>query len=98
MIITPRISEKTYAASAGGVYTFDVPLDANIHQIALAVSSKYDVKVADVRVVVSKGKSVRGYRGKRAAPVRAHRKDTKKAYVTLVKGESIDIYTSEEQN
>ncbi len=93
MLITPRISEKSYKLSAGNVYVFDVPLTANKAEVTLAVKEEYpDVKVADVRLLVAKGKRKAVNRGKRSRPTTTTRKDTKKAYVTLSEGK-IDVFT-----
>ncbi len=92
MLITPRISEKSYKLSASNVYVFDVPMDANKAQVTVAVEAEYpDVKVGDVRLLVAKGKVKAVNRGKRARPTTASRKDTKKAYVTVKEG-SIEIF------
>ena len=99
MLITPRVSEKTYALAAENIYVFDVPLSANKQQVAAAVASQYDVSVAAIRTAVHKGKAVRAYRGKRANPGTTQRKNTKKAYVTLVEGDTINVLgENEEEN
>jgi len=93
MLITPRISEKSYKLTASNVYVFDVPLDANKAQVTAAVQAEYpDVKVADVRLLVVKGKVKAVNRGKRSRPTATARKDTKKAYVTLSEG-AINVFT-----
>lgn len=95
--ITPVVSEKAYAQSIKNVYVFNVPLDANKDQIAQAVEAEHEgVKVARVSTVVRKGKAIRYSRGKRAYPGTTHRKDTKKAYVTLAEG-SINVFGVAEQ-
>lgn len=92
MLITPRISEKSYKLSADNVYVFDVPMDANKAQVVAAVEAEYpDIKVGDIRLLVSKGKVKAVNRGKRARPITAARKDAKKAYVTVKEG-SIEIF------
>ena len=96
MLVVPRISEKTYASAQNNTYVFNVPLDANKHQIADAVANEYSVKVEDVRLVVMKGKKVRAYRGKKSQPGIATRSDKKKAYVRVAEGDSINIFNEEE--
>lgn len=92
MLVTPRISEKSYKLSAANVYVFNVPIDANKAQVTAAVEAEYpDVTVGDVRLVVVKGKAKAVNRGKRARPTTTSRKDTKKAYVTVKEG-SIEIF------
>ena len=87
MLITPRVSEKSYKMTANNVYVFDVPLNASKAEIITEIESQYDgVKIKDVRLLVNKGKVKAVNRGKRARPTTASRKDTKKAYVTVLEG------------
>jgi large subunit ribosomal protein L23 len=87
MLITPRATEKSYKLNASNVYVFDVPLDANKAQVIAAIEAQNDgVKVRDARLMIVKGKAKAVNRGKRARPGLAHRKDTKKAYVTVAEG------------
>jgi len=87
MLITSRVSEKSYKLAANNVYVFDVPLDANKAAVIQAVEAENKgVKVRDVRLAVIKGKPKAVNRGKRARPTQTVRKDTKKAYVTLAEG------------
>lgn len=95
--LIPRVSEKAYATAQNNVYVFNVPLTVNKQQIADAVAEQYGVKVAKVKTLVSKGKAIRFSMGKRRNPGTTHRKDTKKAYVTLVEGDSIKIFDEEEK-
>lgn len=92
ILITPRATEKAYGLSAKNVYVFNVPLTANKQQIADAVSAEYSVKVTNVATAVQAGKSVRFARGKNRYPGTTTRKDTKKAYVTLADGNSIQMF------
>ena len=96
MIVTPRVSEKTYAQAQNGTYVFNVPMSANKQQIISAVTEQYGVKVTDVRTVVVKGKAVRASRGKRQNPGVALRSKQKKVYVTLAEGDRIDLFNEEE--
>lgn len=95
MLVIPRISEKTYASAQHNTYVFNVPVTANKHQIADAVATEYGVKVIDVRLVNVKGKVVRAYRGKKAQPGTAQRATTKKAYVRIAEGDSINVFNEE---
>lgn len=92
ILVTPRATEKAYGLSAKNVYVFNVPLEANKDQIAKAVAEQYDVQVANVATAVQNGKAVRYSRGKHRYPGTTNRKDTKKAYVTLAKGNSIQMF------
>lgn len=91
--VTPRATEKAYRLVSGqNTYVFDAPLAANKQQIIDAVESQYDVKVARVKTLVQSGKSVRFSRGKNRYPGTTARRDSKKAYVTLVEGNSIKVF------
>ncbi|MCL1876928.1 50S ribosomal protein L23 [Candidatus Saccharibacteria bacterium] len=87
MLITPRISEKSYKLTVGNIYVFDVPVSANKAEVIAAIKAQYpDVKIADVRLMITKGKAKAVNRGKRSRPGVATRKDVKKAYVTVREG------------
>ncbi len=92
MIITPRMSEKAYKSAQAGTYVFNVPKDASKQQIIAMVEAEHGVKVVDARMSVHKGKAVAASRGKRRSPGIAHRKDTKKAYVRLADGATLDLF------
>ena len=96
MLITPRISEKSYKSAAANIYVFDVPTEATKAEVAKTVAAEHpDVKIADIRLLVAKGKVKAVNRGKHARPGKTSRKDTKKAYVTLREGK-IDIAAFEQ--
>lgn len=90
--VIPRATEKAYALGANNVYVFNVPLTANKNQIAQAVETQFEVKVTGIKTLVQSGKAIRFSRGKRVQPGKTTRKDTKKAYVTLAKGDSIQVF------
>lgn len=91
--VTPRATEKAYRlVTDQNTYVFDVPLAANKQQIVDAVESQFEVKVARVKTLVQSGKSVRFSRGKNRYPGTTTRRDSKKAYVTLVEGNSIKVF------
>ena len=69
-----------------GVYTFDVPVTAEKISVRKAVEALYGVKVSDVRMVRHAGKPV--FKGRRPTA----KKSWKKALVTLVKGQKLDLY------
>lgn len=93
LTITPRPTEKAYALSLqGNVYVFNVPLDSNKQEIAKSIEQQYEVKVTGVKTLVQSGKAVRFSRGKHSYPGTTHRKDAKKAYVTLAEGNSIKVF------
>ncbi len=86
-IVKPVITEKATLASAANSVVFETAIGANKAEIKEAVEALFNVRVRSVNVVVNKGKRVR-FRGR---PGR--RKDTKKAYVRLEEGYTIDVTT-----
>lgn len=96
LFVYPRATEKAYAQSQQNVYVFNVPLDSNKRDIAASVESQYAVKVTNVKTVVQSGKAVRFSRGKNRYPGTTKRKDSKKAYVTLAEGDSIQVFAEPE--
>ena len=87
VIKRPVITEKATMASEANAVVFEVAMDAAKPQIKEAVEALFGVKVRRVNTVVSKGKAKR-FRG-----VKGRRADVKKAYVTLVEGNTIDVTT-----
>ncbi len=87
VIRRPIVTEKSTLGSEQNQVTFQVPLDASKPEIKAAVEGLFAVKVKAVNTMRQKGKikRFRGHLGKRA--------DTKKAYVTLEEGHSIDVTT-----
>lgn len=83
----PIITEKSTLASEYSQVVFQVPLDATKPEIRKAVETLFEVKVRAVNTLRQDGK-VKRFRGR---PGR--RSDTKKAYVTLAEGHSIDVTT-----
>lgn len=91
--VIPRATEKAYKqGTEKNVYIFDAPLDANKQEIAAAVEAQYEVKVTGIKTLVQNGKAVRFSRGKNRYPGTTTRKDSKKAYVTLAEGNSIQVF------
>lgn len=96
LFVYPRATEKAYATSQNNVYVFNVPLNANKNDITASVESQYGVKVTGVKTIVQAGKAVRFSRGKNRYPGKTTRSDSKKAYVTLAKGDSIKVFAEPE--
>lgn len=96
VFVYPRATEKAYAQSQKNVYVFNVPLIATKRDIAESVEAHYDVKVVNVTTAVQSGKAVRFSRGKNRYPGTTTRKDSKKAYVTLAAGNSIQVFAEPE--
>jgi large subunit ribosomal protein L23 len=87
VIRRPVVTEKSTMASEHGQVIFEVAIDATKPQIKAAVEGLFGVKVKAVNTAVRKGK-VKRFRGRPGV-----RNDVKKAIVTLVDGQSIDIST-----
>jgi large subunit ribosomal protein L23 len=87
LIRKPVITEKATMASEGGAVVFEVAMEATKPEIKAAVESLFNVKVKAVNTTITKGK-LKKFRGR---PGR--RRDVKKAYVTLVEGNTIDVTT-----
>ncbi len=87
IIRSPVVTEKSTLASEHGQIVFDVAIDATKSDIKAAVEGLFSVKVKAVNTLVRKGK-VKRFRNSLGV-----RNDTKKAIVTLVDGQSIDIST-----
>jgi large subunit ribosomal protein L23 len=86
VILTPIVSEKSYAATTRGSYTFKVHPDAHKTQIRQAVEELFDVKVARVNVIKVQAKP------KRRGLFKGTRPGWKKAIVQLRAGDTIEIF------
>jgi large subunit ribosomal protein L23 len=88
VILRPVVSEKSYSLLDANAYTFIVHPEANKIEIRQAVESIFNVRVAKVNTLNRPGKRRRNRRaftyGKRA--------DTKRAVITLVDGDRIDLF------
>jgi large subunit ribosomal protein L23 len=87
VIRNPVVTEKSTMASEHGQVVFDVAMDATKTEIKAAVEALFSVKVKAINTLVRKGK-VKRFRSQLGV-----RNDVKKAIVTLVDGQSIDIST-----
>lgn len=85
VVLAPHITEKSTLLSENNAVVFKVANDATKPQIKEAVEALFDVKVAGVNTIVTKGKTKR-WKGK---PYK--RNGMKKAIVTLAEGDSIDV-------
>jgi large subunit ribosomal protein L23 len=90
VILEPVVSEKSYGLLDEGACTFKVHPDANKIQIRQAIESIFDVRVLKVTTANRKGKRKRN----RRALTYGRRPDTKRAIVTLVEGDRIDLFES----
>ncbi len=87
LILRPVITEKATLGSEHNQVTFRVPLEATKSEIKSAVERLFEVKVKAVNTLRVKGK-VKRFRGRKG-----RRPDYKKAVITLVEGQSIDVTT-----
>lgn len=86
ILLAPVVSEKSYGLLDENKYTFLVAPDANKTQIKISVEQVFKVRVTSVNTCNRPGKRLRtrGGFGRRAA--------TKRAIVSLVPGDRIDIF------
>ncbi len=85
VLLSPVVSEKSYALLDQGKYTFVVDPRSNKSEIKKAVETIFGVKVESVHTMNRTGKTRRTRFGT------GKRKDTKRAVVTLKDG-TIDIF------
>ncbi len=87
IVIAPVITEKATQGSEHGQVTFRVAREASKPEIKAAVEGLFGVKVRAVNTLRQQGKAkiFRGRPGERS--------DFKKAIVTLVEGQTIDVTT-----
>ncbi|MFD1542527.1 50S ribosomal protein L23 [Nonomuraea guangzhouensis] len=87
IIIKPVVSEKSYGLiDENNKYTFLVRNSANKTQVKIAVEQIFGVKVTSVNTINRQGKRKRTRTGFGKRP------DTKRAIVSLVEGDRIDIF------
>lgn len=92
VIIKPVISEKAnYLTDLRGAYSFLVDTKSNKIEIKKAIEEAYGVKVADVRTMIYAPKISAKYTKKGLQIGKTNK--LKKAVVTLVEGEVIDIFS-----
>jgi large subunit ribosomal protein L23 len=85
VLIAPHVTEKTSLAMQNhNQYTFKVRREATKTDVKKAVELMFEVKVAGVQVVNESGKS------RRFGKTNGRTQDWKKAYVSLVAGQTID--------
>lgn len=85
LLLSPVITEKSTAASERNQVVFRVRLDANKTQIKRAVETLFGVKVKAVNTLVRQGKQ------KRFRQTVGKQVDVKRAVVTLMPGQTIDL-------
>jgi large subunit ribosomal protein L23 len=90
VIISPVISEKSYALLAANKYTFRVHERANKTQVRQAIEEIFGVRVTGVRTAWVKSKP------KRRGWTQGRRRQWKKAVVTLHLEDSIELFEGQE--
>lgn len=89
VIRAPRISEKTARLQeVSNQYAFEVSREATKADIKAAIEKLFDVTVESVNVVNVKGKA-KSFRQRQGS-----RGGSRKAYVKLAEGQSIDVMTA----
>ena len=89
VIRSPRISEKTARLQeVSNQYAFEVSREATKADIKAAIEKLFDVTVESVNVVNVKGKA-KSFRQRQGS-----RGGSRKAYVKLAEGQSIDVMTA----
>ena len=86
VLVRPMITEKSAQLASENVYMFEVAPDAGKIEVRDAVKALYGVTPRRVNIMNVKGKRVRF--GRR----QGKRKDWRKAFVYLKKGQHIDVY------
>ena len=88
VIIRPVVSEKSFGLLEENVFAFEVQTSASKPEIRDAVESIFEVTVLKVNTLNRKGKRKRN----RHSPTLTKRSDVKRAYVTLIEGDSIELF------
>jgi large subunit ribosomal protein L23 len=86
VLLSPVVSEKSYAQIGQNKYTFKVHRDAHKTQVRQAVEELFDVKVVNVNIVKVQPKP------KRRGLFKGSRPGWKKAIVQVRKGDTIEIF------
>ncbi len=88
VLLKPVVSEKSYALMDKGVYVFVVASDATKVEVRQSVEEIFGVRVTRVNTLNRQGKKRRN----RKSNTTGRRPDTKRAMVTLVDGDRIDLF------
>ncbi|OAI41924.1 50S ribosomal protein L23 [bacterium SCGC AG-212-C10] len=86
VLLRPIITEKTTVLTGLNKYVFEVDQRANKNQIREAVELAFNVHVSEVNTLMMKGKPKRFGRKVTVQP------DWKKAIVTLIEGDKIELF------
>ncbi len=86
IVLAPVLSEKSYAGTVTGQYTFRVHQDAHKLQVRQAVEELFEVNVERVNIVKVQAKP------KRRGAIKGTRQGWKKAIVQLRAGQTIEFF------
>lgn len=86
VLLRPLVTEKSTVLTGLNKYVFEVDVRANKTQVREAVEIAFNVKVSEVNTMMMKGKPRRF--GRKVV----NRPDWKKAVVTLVPGDKIELF------
>jgi large subunit ribosomal protein L23 len=86
ILLAPIVSEKSYAGTSVGKYTFRVHEDAHRTQVRQAVEQLFDVQVARVNMIKVQPKP------KRRGTIKGTKQGWKKAIVQLKPGQTIEFF------
>ena len=86
VLLKPLVTEKTTVLVGQDKYVFAVDIRANKRQVKEAVEIAFNVRVREVNTMIMKGQSRRFGRNETPLP------DWKKAIVTLVAGDKIELF------
>lgn len=89
IIKKPIVTEKAMKNTEGGQYVFEVDPKSNKIEIRKAIEEMFEVKIISIRTVRVKGK-IRS-RITRKGLMKGMTSLRKKAYITLKKGQTIDL-------
>lgn len=92
MILEPIVTEKSTNLASDGKYTFRVEKNLNKYQIKKLVEKVFKVKVKNVRTLSVGGENKRNYKGRKKVI-----KPIKKAIVTLVGKDKIDLFETKKK-
>ena len=90
IIIRPVITERSFDMQEYNRFTFEVAKTASKIEIAKAVEEIFDVKVLKVNTVNVKSKK------KRMRNIEGKTRTWKKAIVTLVEGDTIELFANQD--
>jgi len=89
-IVSPSVTEKSYALTAKNKYAFKVDPGASKYQIKKAVKDLFSVDVLSVHTIKRASRTVRSPRTGRYINLPV----TKKAIVQIKKGQKIEIFSA----